>query len=183
MTGSVGADLAPIRDTDPAARLAKTGHRLPVMAYDAETIKRARKLAGLSQEELGTLVGSPRSVNRWERDGIRDRSAWIEKLEQVLGLNDPAVLRAIRDAHLPPEEQHEPTDDLGDDPRELGDAALLARLDADLAELKRRLADRTTPAPRRRGYGQPAPYPHHLDGHATSHNGEGSSHNRAGSTG
>jgi transcriptional regulator with XRE-family HTH domain len=182
MTGSVGADLAPIRDPDPAARLAKTGHRILVMAYDAETIKRARKLAGLTQEEFGLRVGSPRSVNRWESQGISDRSPHIERLEQVLHLSDPAVLRAIREIDLPPEEQSQPTDDFGDDPRELGNAALLARLDADLAELKRRFAELSNPLPRRRLYGQTLPYPAHLDGHATSHDGEGSSHNRAGSS-
>lgn len=127
------------------------------MAYDADTIKRARKLAGLTQEELGQRVGSPRSVNRWEQEGITDRSPHVEKVERVLHLTDPAVLRRIHDMDSADLDEEV----VGDDPRDLTDGDLLARIGVLTAELHRRFWARAHVAPRLQG--QPVPYPHHLD--------------------
>lgn len=115
--------------------------------------------------------------------GLPDRAAHAKAVIRELRLEDPAVLRAIQGQDEPAAAQEPDADTVGgheDDPRGLDDAALLARLDADLSELKRRFAER---APReRRLYGQPSPYPSHLDAQ-TSQTAGGSSHDRDGSTG
>lgn len=138
------------------------------MGYDGDTLRKARILAGLTQDQLGHRIaqrlgktgGSGKSVNRWERVGLTDRSPYVAAMEAELQLSAPNVLRAIEQMGSPSEPAVRPIPDI--DPTDIPDGALLALIDRLMAEWKRRFWERGAAAPVRL-HGQTVPYPHHLD--------------------
>lgn len=122
--------------------------------YDAETLRLARTLAGLSQAELGERIGGgERSVQRWERQGLPTRStARTRAVERELGLTDPTVLRAIQ--------RMRDDQPITIDPDTLSDTALTDLITVLVAEMQNRLKAQYA-APERL-HGQHAPYPEHL---------------------
>lgn len=182
MTGLLQVNHVCNEDASPPDKGLELAIHSPTMAYDSETIRRARILAGLTQAQLGALVGSLRSVTRWESgEGITERSPHFKLVEAELRLKDPQVLKAIRDLDEQQTEEPVPVDFTGH-PRHMPDSALLATIDLLMAELRRRFMERAIPV--RRFHGQPGSYQADMQRlRETSQTGDGSSPDRAASQG